>query len=159
MYFGPVFNNVYAVGIAFAPTHPISKGKKTGSGLAVVATPPRTGIASGIMGRAVAENIAMQVDGKMPDHHARTSETPAACIASMGKSLWTGSAATIIMTPVARSCGNFKRNRAGSSSRSKAIMGLFWRRFLPLQIWRFVTLNFKTYRIARGSAGPSRRPH
>lgn len=102
LYRSPSCDNVYAVGIAFAPPHPISKGKKTGSGLAVVATAPRTGMASGIMGRTVAENIAMQVDGKMPDHHARMSEMPAACIASMGKSLWNGSAATIIMTPVVR---------------------------------------------------------
>jgi hypothetical protein len=38
-------------------------------------------------------------------------------------------------------------------------MGLFWRRFLPLQLWRFVTLNIKMYRIARGSIGPGQRPH
>jgi hypothetical protein len=38
-------------------------------------------------------------------------------------------------------------------------MGLFWRRFLPLQLWRFVTLNIKMYRIARGSIGPGRRPN
>jgi sulfide:quinone oxidoreductase len=102
LYRSPFHDNVYAVGIAFAPPHPISRGKKTPSGLAVVATPPRTGMASGIMGRAVAENIALQVDGKPPDHHARMSEMPAACIASMGKSLFSGSAASIIMTPVVR---------------------------------------------------------
>ena len=102
LYRSPFHDNVYAVGIAFAPPHPISRGKKTPSGLAVVATPPRTGMASGIMGRAVAENIALQVAGKMPDHHARMSEMPAACIASMGKSLFSGSAASIIMTPVVR---------------------------------------------------------
>jgi len=101
-YRSPLHDNVYAAGIAFAPPHPISKAKKTSSGLTVVATPPRTGMASGIMGRAVAENIAQQVAGKKPDHHARMSEMPAACIASMGKSLWSGSAASIIMTPVVR---------------------------------------------------------
>jgi sulfide:quinone oxidoreductase len=102
LYRSPFHDNVYAVGIAFAPPHPISRGKKTLSGLAVIATPPRTGMASGIMGRAVAENIALQVAGKTPDHHARMSEMPAACIASMGKSLFSGSAASIIMTPVVR---------------------------------------------------------
>ncbi len=102
LYRSPFHENVYAVGIAFAPPHPISKSKKTPSGLAVTATPPRTGMASGIMGRAVAENIALQVDGKAPDHHARMSEMPAACIASMGKSLFSGSAASIIMMPVVR---------------------------------------------------------
>jgi len=37
-------------------------------------------------------------------------------------------------------------------------MGLFWRYFLPLQLWRFVTINFKMYLIARGSLGPGHRP-
>jgi len=64
LYRSPFHANVYAVGIAFAPPHPISRGKKTPSGLAVIATPPRTGMASGIMGRAVGENIALQVAGK-----------------------------------------------------------------------------------------------
>ena len=101
-YRSPAYENVYAVGIAFAPPHPISRGKKTSNGLAVIATAPRTGMASGIMGRAAAENVASQINGKAPDHSARMSEMPAACIASMGKSLWSGSAATIIMTPVVR---------------------------------------------------------
>ncbi len=101
-YRSPLYDNVYAVGIAFATPHPISKPKKTASGLTVVATAPRTGMASGIMGRNAAENIAEQLDGKEPSHHARMSEMPAACIASMGKSLWSGSAASIIMVPVVR---------------------------------------------------------
>ena len=102
LYRSPRYRNVYAVGIAFAPPHPISKTKKATNGLAIVATPPRTGMASGIMGRAAAENVAAQLDGREPDHHARMSEMPAACIASMGKSLWSGEAASIIMTPVVR---------------------------------------------------------
>jgi sulfide:quinone oxidoreductase len=102
MYRSPKYDNVYAVGIAFATPHPISKPKKTASGLTVIATAPRTGMASGIMGRAAAENIAEQLDGQQPSHHARMSEMPAACIASMGKSLWSGSAASIIMVPVVR---------------------------------------------------------
>ena len=101
-YQSPRYENVYAAGIAFAPPHPMSKGKKAGDGLTIQATPPRTGMASGIMGRTVAENIAEQVNGKSPSHHARMSEMPAACIASLGKSVWTGSAASILMTPVAR---------------------------------------------------------
>jgi len=60
------------------------------------------GMASGIMGRVAAENIAEQLAGKPPTHHARMSEMPAACIASMGKSPWSGSAASIIMVPVVR---------------------------------------------------------
>jgi sulfide:quinone oxidoreductase len=101
-YRSPLYPNVYAAGIAFAPPHPMSKPKKTGRGLVVHATAPRTGMASGVMGRTVAENIADQVAGREPQHHASLAEMPAACIASMGSSLLTGSAASIIMVPVAR---------------------------------------------------------
>lgn len=102
VYCSPLYENVYAAGIAFAPPHPMSKAKKSAGNVQIVAMAPRTGMASGIMGRTVAQNIADQIDGRPPTHHARMSEMPAACIASMGKSLWSGSAASIIMTPVAR---------------------------------------------------------
>lgn len=102
LYRSPQYANVYAAGIAFAPPHPMSKGKKAADGTPIIAMAPRTGMASGIMGRTVAYNVADQIDGREPSHHARMSEMPAACIASMGKSLWSGGAASIIMTPVAR---------------------------------------------------------
>jgi sulfide:quinone oxidoreductase len=102
LYRSPLYDNVYAAGIAFAPPHPMSKGKKTAAGTTIVATPPRTGMASGIMGRTVAYNIADQLDGREPSHRLPMSRMPAACIASMGKSIWNGSAASIIMVPVAK---------------------------------------------------------
>lgn len=37
-------------------------------------------------------------------------------------------------------------------------MGKFWRNFLPLQIWRFVTINAKMYLIASGKIGPGHGP-
>ena len=101
-YQSPRYPNIYAAGIAFAPPHPLSKPKKTPSGTTVIATAPRTGMMSGIMGRTTALNIADQIDGKLPSHHARMSEIPAACVASMGNSLLSGMAASIIMMPVAR---------------------------------------------------------
>ncbi len=108
-YQSPKYDNIYAAGIAFAPPHPLSKPKKTASGMAVVATTPRTGMASGIMGRTVALNIADQIHGKKPQHHERLSEMPSACIASMGKSLWNGSAASIVMVPTARDYQRFPK--------------------------------------------------
>jgi sulfide:quinone oxidoreductase len=102
LYRSPLYDNVYAAGIAFAPPHPLSRGKKTTAGTTIQATPPRTGMASGIMGRTVAYNIADQIEGREPSHRMPMSEMPAACIASMGKSIWTGSAASIIMAPVAK---------------------------------------------------------
>jgi sulfide:quinone oxidoreductase len=106
IYRSPLYDNIYAAGIAFAPPHPLSKAKKTAAGTTVVATPPRTGMASGIMGRTVAYNIADQLNGRQPSHRMPMSEMPAACIASMGKSIWNGSAASIIMMPVAK---NFEK--------------------------------------------------
>jgi len=101
-YQSPKYRNLYAAGIAFAPPHPLSKGKKSPNGVAIQATVPRTGMASGIMGKTVALNIVDAIEGRQPSHHARMSEIPAACIASMGNSFWHGSAASIIMMPVAR---------------------------------------------------------
>jgi len=101
-YRSPRFDRLYAAGIAFAPPHPLSKAKKSPNGVAIQATVPRTGMASGIMGKTAALNIVDQIEGRSPTHHARMSEIPAACIASMGNSFWNGSAASIIMMPVAR---------------------------------------------------------
>ena len=105
-YRSPRFERLYAAGIAFAPPHPLSKPKKSPNGVAIQAAVPRTGMASGIMGKTVALNIVDQIEGRAPSHHARMSEIPAACIASMGNSFFRGSAASIIMMPVAR---DFKR--------------------------------------------------
>jgi len=101
-YRSPRFEHLYAAGIAFAPPHPLSKAKKSPNGVTIQATVPRTGMASGIMGKTVALNIVDHIEGRAPSHHARMSEIPAACIASMGNSLLHGSAASIIMMPVAR---------------------------------------------------------
>ncbi len=93
---------MYAAGIAFAPPHPLSKSVKSASGAPITATAPRTGMASGIIGRTVALNVLDQARGNEPSHREPMTAMPAACIASMGQSLITGSAASIIMVPVAR---------------------------------------------------------
>jgi len=107
IYRSPRYDRLYAAGIAFAPPHPLSKPKKSPNGVTIQATVPRTGMASGIMGKTVALNIIDQIEGRPPSHHARMSEIPAACIASMGNSFWNGSAASIIMMPVARDFQRF----------------------------------------------------
>jgi hypothetical protein len=35
-------------------------------------------------------------------------------------------------------------------------MGTFWRRFLPLQLWRFIWINLRMYLIASGKLGPAK---
>ncbi|MEN8234240.1 MAG: FAD-dependent oxidoreductase [Actinomycetota bacterium] len=99
-YQNPTYPNIFAAGIAFAPPGSISQPHTTPNGTTITATAPRTGMISGIIGRLVARNLVDLVkSGRMP-HEERMSHMAAACIASMGDSLWDGSAATIIMYPV-----------------------------------------------------------
>lgn len=100
LYQNPCYDNIFAAGIAFAPPGPISEPHTTPNGTNITAAPPRTGMVSGIIGRIVAKNIiALVENGRMP-HGERMTEMAAACIASMGDSLWDGSAATIMIYPV-----------------------------------------------------------
>jgi sulfide:quinone oxidoreductase len=96
----PTYSNIFAAGIAFAPPHPISKPGAAPDGTPIVATPPRTGMAAAIIGHTVATTISNRITGKGGDATASMAEFGAACVASMGKSMTKGSAATIVMYPV-----------------------------------------------------------
>ncbi|MCB8920877.1 MAG: FAD-dependent oxidoreductase [Ardenticatenaceae bacterium] len=100
LYQNPYYENVFAAGIAFAPPGPISQPHVTPNGTTIAAAPPRTGMVSGIIGRVVAKNIIDLVKKGRMTHSERMTEMAAACIASMGDSLWDGSAATIMIYPV-----------------------------------------------------------
>lgn len=100
VYQNPNYDNIFAAGIAFAPPGPISMPHTTPNGTSISAAPPRTGMVSGIIGRVVAKNIIDLVQQGRMTHQGRMSEMAAACIASLGDSLWRGSAATIMMYPV-----------------------------------------------------------
>jgi sulfide:quinone oxidoreductase len=91
---------IFAAGIAFAPPGPISVPHTTPNGTVIAAAPPRTGMVSGIIGRVVALNIIDLVKAGTMSHGERMTEMYAACIASMGDSLWDGSAAAIMIYPV-----------------------------------------------------------
>lgn len=99
-YQSPFYKNMFAAGIAFAPPGSASKPHVTKNGTTITATVPRTGMASGMIGKIVAFNIIDMINGKEPSHHEALTEMPGACIASIGKSIWNGSAASIIMHPV-----------------------------------------------------------
>ncbi|MDX1809020.1 MAG: FAD/NAD(P)-binding oxidoreductase [Sulfurospirillaceae bacterium] len=96
------YKNMFAVGIAFAPPHIISKPMKSPNGTPINPTPPRTGMPSAMMGKAVAKSIRdMIVDGATePTHTAKMSEMGAACVASAGKGVFSGSAVAMTMYPV-----------------------------------------------------------
>ena len=101
-YENPDYANVFAVGIAFAPPHPISQPRKSPNGTVISPAPPRTGMPSGIMGRTVAATIADRIKGGAADgaHTASMARTGAGCIASAGTGMLSGSAAGMTMYPV-----------------------------------------------------------
>jgi sulfide:quinone oxidoreductase len=101
-YVSPRYANVFGVGIAFAPPHPISVPRKSPNGTVISPAPPRTGMPSGIMGRAVAESIADMIEGRAttPQHRASMAEMGAACVASAGTGFTNGTAASMTMFPV-----------------------------------------------------------
>lgn len=101
-YQSPRYKNVFAVGIAFAPPHALSRPRKTKNGTPVAPAPPRTGMPAGIMGRAVALSIVdmIQNGAVEPSHSASMGDMGAACVASAGASFWKGSAASLTMFPV-----------------------------------------------------------
>jgi len=100
-YQSPVYGNIYAAGIAFAPPHQISKPRTSPNGTVITPAPPRTGMPSGMIAKAVAYTIADRVrgNGRKP-HEAPMTNLGAACVASAGNGLFSGSAAAMTMNPV-----------------------------------------------------------
>ncbi|MBI1379192.1 MAG: NAD(P)/FAD-dependent oxidoreductase [Frankiales bacterium] len=101
-YVSPTYPNVFGIGIAFAPPHPISQPRTSPNGTVIAPAPPRTGMPSGLMGRAVAQSIADMITkgASTPTHHASMAQMGAACVASAGAGFTKGTAASMTMYPV-----------------------------------------------------------
>ena len=100
-YQSPAYPNLFAAGIAFAPPHAISRPYATPSGAPVAPAPPRTGMPSAMIGKAVARSIADMIGGaEGPTHTASMAEMGAACVASAGASPFTGTAASMTVFPI-----------------------------------------------------------
>lgn len=100
-YQNPTYKNVFAVGIAFAPPHPISKPMKSPRGTPIFPTPPRTGMPSAMMARVVSHSVTGLVKGASdPSHSISMAEMGAACVASAGSAFWTGTAASMTVFPI-----------------------------------------------------------
>ncbi len=96
------YGNVWAAGIAFAPPHQMSRPRTSPNGTVIAPAPPRTGMPSGVIGRAVAQTIAGRIkhgDGAKV-HTASMADMGAACIASAGKGWRTGQAAAMTVFPI-----------------------------------------------------------
>ena len=101
-YQNPTYKNMFAAGIAFAPPHLISKPMKSPNGTPINPTPPRTGMPSGIIGKAVAHSVCdLMTKGENAHlHEASMAEMGAACVASAGKGVFSGTAAAMTVYPV-----------------------------------------------------------
>ena len=101
-YQSPKYKNIFAVGIAFAPPHAISKPMSSPNGTPMFPTPPRTGMPSGVMARQVAYNIVDMIKGKTdkPTREASLAHMGAACIASAGAGFFKGTAVSMTMYPI-----------------------------------------------------------
>ncbi len=100
-YQSPAYPNVFAAGIAFAPPHPISQLRTNSDGLMISPAPPRTGMPSAMIGKAVAHSIVDMLGGRSaPTHSASMAEIGAACVASAGSNPFTGTAASITVYPI-----------------------------------------------------------
>ena len=100
-YQSPTRRNVFAAGIAFAPPHAISRPYTTPSGAPVAPAPPRTGMPSAMIGKAVAHSIVDMIRGaEGPTHSASMAEMGAACVASAGASVLRGTAASMTVFPI-----------------------------------------------------------
>ncbi len=101
-YQNPKYKNIFAVGIAFAPPHSISKPMINPNGIPIFPTPPRTGMPSGVIARQVALNIVDMINGKYsePKRKASLTRMGAACIASAGANFFKGTAVSLTMYPI-----------------------------------------------------------
>jgi sulfide:quinone oxidoreductase len=100
-YQSPDYKNIFAAGIAFAPPHPISVPRKSPNGTVIAPAPPRTGMPSAMIGKAVASSIVDMIRGAdAPTHTASMAEMGAACVASAGANPFTGTAASMTVYPI-----------------------------------------------------------
>jgi sulfide:quinone oxidoreductase len=100
-YQSPAHRNVFAAGIAFAPPHAISRPRQTPSGAPVAPAPPRTGMPSAMIGKAVARSIVDMLKGAPgPTQQVSMSRMGAACVASAGANPFRGTAVSMTVFPI-----------------------------------------------------------
>ena len=101
-YQNPIYKNIFAAGIAFAPPGTASRPMTSPNGTLICPAVPRTGYTAELTGKAAALNIVDMIEGREPSHTASMAETPGMCIASLKQSLTSGSGCTIGIYPIIR---------------------------------------------------------
>ena len=122
------YDNIWAVGIAFAPPHQISRPRKSANGTVIAPSPPRTGMPSGVMGKVAAMSIADRIKkgASAPNHEASMAAMGAACVASVGEGLRTGSAAAMTMMPVVPDYQRYPTGRDLADTRGEVGLAGHW---------------------------------
>lgn len=109
-YQSPLYPNLFAAGIAFAPPHTISRPHKSPRGTPIYATAPRTGMPSATIGRVVAGSIKDMVEGKRSvPYKASMAELGAACVASSGYGWHNGTAVSMTVYPIVQDFERFPK--------------------------------------------------
>ena len=127
-YLAQGYDNIWAVGIAFAPPHQISKPRKTPNGTMIAPSPPRTGMPSGVMGKTAALSIVDRIKHGpgAKAHEASMANMGAACIASAGAGLRTGSAAAMTMMPIVPDYDRYATGRDLKDTRGELGLSGHW---------------------------------
>lgn len=125
-YQNPSYKNIFAPGIAFAPPHTISKPRKSKNGTDIFPAPPRTGMPSGITARLVADNIIDSIKlGKESLHHKGSlGNMGAACIASAGYGITSGSGVSITTFPIVPDYKKYPQTGGRNISKTFGDIGL-----------------------------------
>ncbi|HMM95954.1 FAD-dependent oxidoreductase [Phycicoccus sp.] len=127
-YLAPGYDNVFAVGIAFAPPHQISRPRKSPNGTVIAPSPPRTGMPSGVMGKTAAMTIVDRIKhgSERPAHEASMARMGAACVASAGAGMRRGSAAAMTMMPVVPDYSRYPTRRDTPDTRGQLRLAGHW---------------------------------
>ena len=127
-YLAQGYDNIWAVGIAFAPPHQISKPHKSPNGTVIAPSPPRTGMPSGVMGKVAAQSIVERIKhgpgAKL--HEASMANMGAACVASSGANMRTGSAAAMTMMPIVPDYDRYPTGRDLKDTRGELGLSGHW---------------------------------
>ncbi|GAA4399357.1 sulfide:quinone reductase [Fodinibacter luteus] len=127
-YLAPGHDNIFAVGIAFAPPHQISRPRTSPNGTVIAPSPPRTGMPSGVMGKTAALTIVDRIrhGSDRPAHEASMANMGAACVASAGAGMRRGSAAAMTMMPVVPDYSRYPTGRDLGDTRGEIGLSGHW---------------------------------
>jgi sulfide:quinone oxidoreductase len=126
------YDNIWAVGIAFAPPHQISRPRTTPNGTVIAPSPPRTGMPSGVMGKTAALSIVDRITkgAAARNHEASMAAMGAACVASAGAGMRTGSAAAMTMMPVVPDYVRYPTGRDLKDTRGELGLAGHWVKYM-----------------------------